>query len=495
VELHPGADWSLMGMTARLTLRGITRRYGRVTALDGASLEVAAGRVHAVLGENGAGKSTLMKIAFGLERPDSGTMVLNGAAVSFRTPSDAIARGIGMVQQHFALVPAMTVAENVALGGRGSFSRIAARAVVERVCRESGLALDPDALVRDLPVSAQQRLEIVKALARDVSLLILDEPTAVLAPAEVDELFTWVRQFVARGGTVVLIAHKLREVLRVADDITVLRDGRTVLTTSALEATESALALAMLGSDHADASGAPTPRSTVAVRDDAPVVLSLRDVTVHDARGVPVLRDASLDVRSGELVGVAAVEGAGQYELLRVLAGRVAVVRGVVTRPETVGFVPEDRQRDAVLLDGTLVENLALRGLGARRGVMPWSALATETATLLRERDVRAPGGETRMRSLSGGNQQKLVLGRELASGSAALVLENPTRGLDIRATAEVHTAIRSARRAGAAVVLYSSDLDEVLSLADRVVVVSNGQVVTASGDRDAVGRAMLGAA
>jgi simple sugar transport system ATP-binding protein len=348
-----------------------------------------------------------------------------------------------------------------------------------------------------VPVGAQQRVEIIKALTRESRILILDEPTAVLAPHEVSELLAWTRRFADSGGTVVLIAHKLREILSVADRITVLRLGRTILTADARDVTEHTLADAMLGSEQrttarvtvTHATG-PTAAGPVATRP----VITLRDVSVRDATGVTRLRAATLSIDAGEIVGIAAVEGAGQRELLRVMSGRLSPTTGDARVPDAVGFVPEDRHREAVVLDATLTENVALRGAGTRRGLLPWTTLRRETEMLMAERDVRAASASVAMRTLSGGNQQKLVLGRELASTPQALVVENPTRGLDIRATEAVHTALRAARDAGTAVVIYSSDLDEVLTLADRILVVSGGAVRPVAKDRDAVGRAMLAA-
>lgn len=476
----------------RLALEAIKRYYGPVKALDGASLTVTAGEIHALLGENGAGKSTLMKIAFGLDRPTSGRMLLDGSAVTFRSPREAMERGIGMVQQHFALVDAMTVAENVALAGDGPLDLKRTAARIRTLSAEAGLPLDPNAMVRDLPVGAQQRLEIVKALSRNTTTLILDEPTAVLSPGEAADLLAWTRRFTAQGGTVILIAHKLREVLSVADTITVLRRGRTVLTTRAADVTEDALAAAMLGDAAADR--VSTPRVDAPARRGAPV-LTLSGVAAQDARGVERLRSADLTIHGGEIVGIAAIEGAGQRELIRVLAGRLTPVRGTAHLPPDVGFVPEDRHRDAVVLDTTLTENVALRGARQRHGRMPWPALRITTDTLLRDRDVRAASEAVLMRTLSGGNQQKLVVGRELADAPQALVVENPTRGLDILATTAVHDALRAARDAGTAVIVYSSDLDEVLALADRVLVVAAGTVRDVGTDRDTVGRAMLAGA
>jgi simple sugar transport system ATP-binding protein len=483
-------------MAPRLALDAIRRHYGPVIALDGASLTVMPGEVHALLGENGAGKSTLMKVAFGLEQPDAGVITIDGTEALLRSPRDAMQRGIGMVQQHFALVDAMTVAENVALGGAGPLNMQHTTALVRTISAATGLSIDADAYVRDLPIGAQQRVEIIKALARETRTLILDEPTAVLAPQEAAELLAWTRRFADGGGAVVLIAHKLREVLSVADRVTVLRRGRTVLTARAAEVTELVLAEAMLGTASPTTSDAAEARRPVLHHDTSgtpsTTVVTLSKVSARDQSGAERLRDVSLTVRAGEIVGIAAVEGAGQHELLRIIAGRITPSRGTVDAPAVVGFVPEDRHRDAVVLEATLTENVALRGAGARRGVMPWNRIRQETEALLRLRDVRATSASVPIRTLSGGNQQKLVIGRELAATPAVLVVENPTRGLDIRATGEVHAALRAARDAGTAVIVYSSDLDEVLGLADRLVVVTAGRVRTVTGDREVVGRAML---
>ncbi|MBK6842965.1 MAG: ATP-binding cassette domain-containing protein [Gemmatimonadetes bacterium] len=493
-------------MTLALEIDQLHKSFGAIEALAGASLQVREGTVHALLGENGAGKTTLMRIAYGMQRPDAGSLRVFGAPAHFRSSADAIARGVGMVHQHFTLVPAMTVAENVALGMRGRYDAATAADRVRRLGERTGLVLDPSARVETLPVGAQQRLEIVKALARDARLLILDEPTAVLAPEEADELMRWVRRFRDEGRAVVLITHKLREALAVADDVTVLRRGRTVRSGAARTLDEPTLVAALLGEDAgagatAAATRAAAPRQGVAEH-TAPqdfgaetVIASLRTVSVADSRGGVALRDASLDVHSGEIVGIAAVEGSGQHELLRLLAGRLAPTSGHLTLPANIAFIPEDRHRDAMVLDMSLVENVALRGLGARRGRMPWSALRAATAKVIERFDVRGPGAGAAGRALSGGNQQKLVLGRELADRPAMVVAENPTRGLDIRATAAVLEQLRAAADAGSGVVLYSSDLDEVLGLADRMFVVHAGQLLAVvPPTRETVGRAMLGA-
>lgn len=482
-----------------LALRDIDKRYGTTQALKSASLSVRPGTVHALLGENGAGKSTLLRIAYGMDHPDAGTLTVHGSSVRFGSPTDAIAHGIGMVHQHFTLVPVMTVAENVALGGRGKLDLPSVVAKLRKLTERMGFALDAEATVESLSVAAQQRVEIAKALVRDARLLVLDEPTAVLPPSESEQLLRWLRSYADHGGTVVLITHKLREALSVADDVTVLRRGRTVLTLPGSEATIGALTAAMIGSVSENAvSRPPVAAQRPGTR---PVshepVFRAEHVKIVDRRGVVRVRDASFTVDPGEIVGIAGIEGSGQRELLRALAGRLPIVSGTLSRPATVGFVPEDRHHDAVLLDRSLVENVALRGAGARRGLVDWTAFESRTESLARAFDVRTPGPRVAMRTLSGGNQQKLVLAREMvddgAMGTHSLVAEDPTRGLDVRATSEVHARLRAVRDAGAAVVLYSSDVDEVLLLADRVLVIFSGLVDEAPMDHEAVGRLMLG--
>lgn len=482
-----------------LALHDIDKRYGATQALVSASLRVRAGTVHALLGENGAGKSTLMRIAYGMEHPDRGVITVDGVPAWLRSPADAIARGIGMVHQHFTLVPVMTVGENVALGGHGMLDLATVVARLQELSERTGFALDATVPVESLPVAAQQRVEIAKALVRDARLLVLDEPTAVLPPAESDRLLGWLRDYVEQGNSVVLITHKLREALSVADDVTVLRRGRAVLAVRASEATSASLTAAMIGSADGENSTAHSPVAVTArpparARD---AVFRAEGVTVTDARGIVRVRDATFDIAAGEIVGIAGVEGGGQRELLRALAGRLPIAAGTLSRPNQVGFVPEDRHRDAVLLDRSLVENVALRGAGARRGLVDWTALEARTLSSVRTFDVRTPGPHAPMRTLSGGNQQKLVLARELVddvgTSPKAIVVESPTRGLDVRATSEIHARLRHARDAGASVVLYSGDIDEVLLLADRILVVFAGRVREAPRDRDAVGRLMLG--
>ena len=484
--------------TPLLSLEGITRRFGSVVALDNASFSVRPGTVHALLGENGAGKTTLIRIAFGLLSPDAGVIRVRGVPQIISSPSKAYALGLGMVHQHFTLVPAMTVAENVALGGSGRFDPAAADERVHDVAARAGLSIHARARVSTLSVGAQQRCEIVKALARDVEVLILDEPTAVLAPSEAAELLQWMRQFADSGRAVVLITHKLREALSVADDVTVLRRGQTVLVSAVTDTSQDALREAMVGEaigdvERMERAGTQGERIQPDGAARGVVVLSADGVTYSDSRGARRVRDASLEVRAGEIVGIAAVEGGGQHEFLRLLAGRLKPQRGRITTPASLGFVPEDRHRDALMLDAPLDENIALRGAGVRRGLMPWAAIRESARALLANHDIRASGPRATARTLSGGNQQKLVLARELSDSPDALVVENPSRGLDFQATAAVHRALRQARDAGAAVLMYSSDMDEVLLLADRVYAMFDGQVAEVRREREAIGRAMLG--
>ncbi len=492
-----------------LRLDGITKRFGRLVALDRAHLTVARGTVHALLGENGAGKTTLMRVAFGMLHPDRGTIAVDSVARRFASPTDAIRAGLGMVHQHYALAGALTVAENVALGLRGRYDPRAAATRVERLSQATGLALDPTCRVDELSVETQQRVEIVKALARDARILILDEPTAVLAPASATELLQWLRRFADGGGTVILITHKLHEALSVADDVTVLRHGCVTLEAQAAEISEDDLAAAMLGHAMSDDAAAlvgaafvppavspPPSRSVRVTPPDAKVEVIRADrVSLTNARGATVVRNASFAVRRGEIVAIAAIEGQGQHELLRALAGRVRVADGTLTIPDRVGFVPEDRQRDALIVDFPAYENIALRGIGRARGRVLWANVREHTRQLLRDFDIRAAGDATPPRELSGGNQQRLVLARELDGDPPAVVAENPTRGLDVQASAAVQERLRAARDAGAAVVVYASDIDDSLSIADRVLVVAHGQVREVPLDREVVGRAMLGLA
>ncbi len=488
MELCGGPDGFVSDIV--LALEAVDKRFGGTTALTKASLTVRRGTLHAVLGENGAGKTTLMRIAFGMQRPDAGVIRLDGRAVRLASSADAMARGLGMVHQHFTLVPAMTAAENIALGGRGMFSRRTVDARVASLAERAGLPVDPAARVSTLGVGAQQRVEILKALARNARILILDEPTAVLTPSEIEELFTWLRRFVAGGGTTVLITHKLTEALTLADDITVLRRGRDVLSAPAAGLTVNRLVDAVTG----DSDGVDTPGLRV-TRTPGQIVARLEAAEVRDARGVVRVQPVTVALRAGEIVGVAGVEGSGASDLLRLLAGRLAPSHGIAHLPRHVGFAPEDRHRDALIEEFTLTENFALRDASQRMGVMPWKTLRAQAERVMHAHDVRAPTPDVAASTLSGGNQQKFVLGRELDDRPLLVVADNPVRGLDIRASAHVLRELRETAAAGSAVVIHSSDLDDVLPLADRMLVMFAGRLSEVAVTRDAVARAMIGAA
>jgi general nucleoside transport system ATP-binding protein len=486
-------------VTSVLELAGIHKRFGSVQALRGADFVLAPGEVHALLGENGAGKSTLMHVAYGLVRPDAGEIRIDGTQRRISSPREARTLGIGMVHQHFTSVPALTVAENVALFAGWPVGPDQMRRRTLALSERLGLPLDPDQWAGRLSVALKQRLEIVKALAGDARILLLDEPTAVLAPAEAEDVLRMIRSFAGAGGSAVLITHKLDEALRAADRVTVLRHGVVTHTGSALGETATSLAEAMvgpepgvplLGQDRARWSAPPSTKESI--RFDA------LEVPRESGYGI-ALRHGSLAVRAGEIVGIAAVEGNGQRELLRAVAGRIMPLRGKLQVAQPVGFIPEDRTTEGLIPSLSLTENVVL-GLGAeapwvRGGRIAWREARARTAELLREYEITAPGPGASAAALSGGNQQKLIIARELFRVPAVIVAENPTRGLDIAATAGVHSRLRSAAAAGAAVLFHSTDLDEVLHLADRVVVVARGAIteVPLGASRIEIGALMLG--
>lgn len=474
-----------------LRMWNVTKSFSGTVVLDEVSFGLGAGCIHALLGENGAGKTTLMRIAFGLIRADSGETTAGLPPRRIQSPLDAINAKLGMVHQHFTNVPAMTVVENVALGGRGRFDEAALSRTVNEIGERTGLRLDPEAPAGSLSVAGQQRLEIVKSLARGARVLILDEPTAVLAPTEAAELLEWLRRFADAGNAAVLITHRLDEALRVADEITVLRRGRRVLSAPATSLDRTRVTQAMIGESDLAASASMRRER----RAEEGAIARLQDATVHDERGRALLAVATLAIAPGEILGVAALDGNGQRELMRLLSGRVRSDGGTVSIPDAVGFVPEDRLRDALVLEESLTTNAALNGAGSRRGMVRWARHRERARRVIAEFDVRGGTPETAANALSGGNQQKFVLGRELDASPTMLVIENPTRGLDIRASAAVHARLRRAAEQGAAVVVYSQDLDEVIALATRVIVVHRGQVRSVPIDRGAIGRAMLGLA
>lgn len=486
-------------MTPVLELAGIEKRFGPVQALRGADFVLQRGEIHALLGENGAGKSTLVHVAYGLVRPDAASVRVNGVPRRISSPREARALGLGMVHQHFTSVPALTVAENVALFAGWDVAPRELRERTGALSEKLGLPLDPDQRAGRLSVALKQRLEIVKALAADAQILLLDEPTAVLAPPEAEELLRMVRSFTNAGGSAVLITHKLDEAIEAADSVTVLRHGWVTLRGSALQQTTASLAAAMVGEE----AGVP-PTLQSRARWSAPP--STRESIRLDAIEVPresgygiALRHSSLSIRAGEVVGVAAVEGNGQRELLRAVAGRIMPLRGKLKVEQPVGFIPEDRSTEGLIPSLTLAENVVL-GLGpegpwVRGGRIAWGDARTRTAELIRDYEIAAPGPTVLAESLSGGNQQKLILARELSRVPAVIVAENPTRGLDIGAAAAIHLRLRSAAAAGAAVLFHSADLDEVLHLADRVIVLTRGVIleVPPAASRADIGALMLG--
>jgi simple sugar transport system ATP-binding protein len=481
-----------------LELAGIQKHFGPVHALRGVDFFLAPGEVHALLGENGAGKSTLMHVAYGLVRPDAGEIRVDGVARRVATPRLARALGLGMVHQHFTSVPALTVAENVALAAGWRVVPYEIRERTRSLSERLGLPLDPDQRAGRLSVTLKQRLEIVKALASDARILLLDEPTAVLAPPEADELLKMVRAFTSRGGAAVLITHKLDEALRAADRVTVLRRGEVTLASAIESETVASLAAAMIG----ETPGAPlTGRKAVSKRESRGEREAIRLDTLELSResgyGIAI-RHATISVYGGEVVGVAAVEGNGQRELLRAIAGRIVPLRGKLQVAQPVAFIPEDRTTEGLIPVLDLTENVVL-GLGEdgpwiHGGRIAWRQAEAHTSQLLQDLDIAATGPRMSAAALSGGNQQKLIVARELSRRPAVIVAEHPTRGLDISAAAEIRARLRSAAAAGAAVLFHSSDLDEVLDLSDRVMVVTRGAITEAprNASRAEIGTMML---
>ncbi len=510
-------DQSRESRETLLEIDGLSKAFGTVRANEDISMRVDRGEIVALLGENGAGKSTLVKQIFGLMTPDSGTISIKGDSARIKDPKDAIRRGIGMVHQHFQLVPVMTVAENMMLGHEstrgGRLDLDGARDMVRELSARHNLSVDPDAEVEDLPVGTQQRVEILKALSRKVDLLILDEPTAVLTPQETDELLGVMKDLAASGTSIVFITHKLREVLAVADRCYVLRQGRVVGGVDDLSrTTTSELASMMVGRDvvlRVDKADA-TPGETV---------LTIRDLHVRDDRGLPAVDGFDLEVRAGEIVGVAGVEGNGQRELVESLAGMRPSLSGSVmlgsgsdsvditrsnardTNNAGVGHVPEDREKHGLVGGYSIADNLVLNRFDeapfAKGFIRDFGAVHDYAEGLRSEFDIRTPTVDLPAGSLSGGNKQKVVVAREMSARPRLLMAAQPTRGVDVGSIEFIHRRIVEARDAGAAVLLVSAELDEVLSLADRIAVIHGGRVVAEIAGRDAdrteIGRLMAG--
>jgi general nucleoside transport system ATP-binding protein len=475
-----------------IELIGITKRFPGVVANDHVDLMVEEGEIHAVCGENGAGKSTLMKILYGMQQPDEGEMKVLGQVVHFASPTDAIGVGIGMVHQHFMLADQLTVLENVILGAEptksgGRIDFDAARLHLKEVGRAYGLSIEPDDFVETLEIGERQRIEIIKVLYRGAKILILDEPTAVLVPHEVDELFRNLRELKQRGSTIIFIDHKLDEVLAIADTITVLRQGRTVSTVKPHDVTARDLAELMVGSE------LPTPNSSGSTVTDE-VALDVQGLTVRSPEGRVLLDDVSFQVHRGEVVGLAGVEGNGQSELIDAIIGTATATGTIVLmgddishasvrrrREHGLGYIPQDRQREGLLMQSPLWENVALghqtKPPFARGPWLDREGARNRTEEVREEYDVRTPNVDVSAQALSGGNQQKLIVGREMSAKPSVLVAAHPTRGIDVGAQATVWDKLRAARAAGMATLLVSADLDELIGLSDSIMVILRGKI------------------
>ena len=501
-------------VSVAVELRHITKRFPGVIANKDVSLKVESGTVHALVGENGAGKSTVMKILYGMQSPDSGEILVNGQAVNFKNPNDAIAAGIGMVHQHFMLADNFTVLENIILGSEPKHGVTidfkAARAKVIEMASQYGLEINPDVLVEELGVGARQRVEILKVLFRGARILIFDEPTAVLVPQEVDDLFKALEGLRAQGMAIIFISHKLDEVLRVADEVTVVRQGATVAQVKSKNVTSRDLAELMVGSE------LPQPNTQGHTKREE-IVLNLSDVSVPTATGSrDLISHISFDLHAGEVVGIAGVEGNGQAELIEAIMGLREYTGQIFFRGKSIdqmsvadhhdlgiGLIPEDRQRQALMMNSPLWENRILghqRGKPVMRGFMvDKKATIASTQTIMEEFDVRAPGPQTLAAALSGGNQQKFIVGREMSKAPALLLASHPTRGVDVGAQAAIWEVLRQAREKGMAIVLISADLEELIGMSDRLLVMLRGSITAelnpATTTPEQLGSAMTGAA
>jgi simple sugar transport system ATP-binding protein len=496
-----------------LELRGITKRFPGVIANDSIDLTLNKGEIHALLGENGAGKTTLMNILYGLYEPDQGSILINGKEVEIHGPRDAIAQGIGMVHQHFMLIPVMTVAENVMLGNESTrlgyfLDQTAVSKKIREISDQFGLEVDPDAYVSDLPVGIQQRVEIIKVLYRQADILIFDEPTAVLTPQEVENFFKILRSLIRSGKSIIFITHKLKEVMQVANRITVLRNGRVTGSVTAQRVNEQKLAEMMVGREVilTVQKKPATPKGTV---------LHVRDLAVHDERGHPAVNGIGFDVCAGEVLGIAGVQGNGQTELVYALTAMLPISGGSIqllgkevhhARPRDiiekgVAHIPEDRQKHGLVLSFPVYENLILctyylnpfaRGLNLQQNI-----IIGHSEELVKQYDVRTPSVHVNVSTLSGGNQQKVIVAREFSRPIKLLIASQPTRGLDVGSIEYIHRRIIEKRDEGTAVLLVSSELDEIMALSDRIAVMYRGKIMdivsAASATREQLGLLMLG--
>ncbi len=498
-----------------LELNGITKTFGNLAAVDNVDFDLKEGEIHAVLGENGAGKSTLMNLIYGLHQPDAGEIRISGEPTPLGSPRDAIAHGVGMVHQHFLLIQNLTVAENIALGLRDwrfRFRRDEAHRKTRELSEQFGFAIDPEAYIWQLSVGLQQRVEILKALAADARILILDEPTAVLAPQEVDELFSILKKLRTDGRSIIFISHKLKEVMTISNRVTVMRNGSKMYATNTVDTSPQELARQMMGDD-SPVSQDDTAQAEEAATED--VTLQLQDLVIRGNRGEIAVQGVSLEVRQGEIVGIAGVDGNGQVELAealmglrKVLSGEISLFDTAITNKTTadirglgVGYIPEDRQSAGLVGNFSISENLILDVRQLRehrkRVLLDKTGIGEDSERLIRNYDIRTPSKDIEAQALSGGNQQKVVLAREISRNPALLIAVNPTRGLDINAAEYVHKSLITQRQGSKAVLLISTELDEALALSDRVFVMSNGNLIDATSKRSdmtALGLLMTGA-
>ena len=485
-----------------IELNGITKTFGNLVAVDNVGFDLKEGEIHAVLGENGAGKSTLMNLIYGLHQPDSGEILISGEPTRLGSPHDAIAHGVGMVHQHFLLIQNLTVAENIALGTRDRgfrFRKDEANQKTRELSEQFGFAIDPEAFIWQLPVGLQQRVEILKALAANARIHILDEPTAVLAPHEVDELFSILRKLRLDGRSIIFISHKLKEVMAISDRVTVMRNGSKMYAANTADTSTEELARQMMGDD-SPVSRDDTELIEEEVSDDA--VLHLQDVVIRGNQGEIAVQGVSLDVSRGEIVGIAGVDGNGQVELAEALIGLRKVISGdirlfdaPITNKTTadirglgVGYIPGDRQSAGLVVNFSVSENLILDVHHLRehrkRVLLDKTGIGDESERLIRNYDIRTPSKDIEAHALSGGNQQKIVLAREISRNPSLLIAVNPTRGLDINAAEYVHKSLTAQRQTSKAVLLISTELEEALTLSDRVFVMSNGNLIDATSKR-----------